>query len=130
VKFLLDTSAALSLVIKPESLSDPTRSALMDAGNEVYVSVLSLGELASAVDQGRLSLDRHWRSWFRFFTELNGWNVLPITIEVVEEAYSLPEPVHRDPVDRMIIAQARLANMTIVTADPLILDYPHARSVS
>ena len=51
--------------------------------------------------------------------------MLPITQEIMEEAYSLQQPIHRDPADRLLIASSRVHRMTLVTTDPLILDYPH-----
>ena len=54
---------------------------------------------------------------------------MPISLEIIEEAYSLPDPIHRDPADRLIIATARLENLTIITTDRLILDYPHVKSL-
>jgi PIN domain nuclease of toxin-antitoxin system len=42
----------------------------------------------------------------------------------------LPDPIHRDPADRIIIATARLEDLTIITTDRLILDYPHVKSLS
>jgi PIN domain nuclease of toxin-antitoxin system len=67
--------------------------------------------------------------WFREQAEKNGWNVLPISLEVAEESYSLPEPIHADPADRIIIATARVEGLTIITTDRLILDYPHVKSL-
>ena len=57
-------------------------------------------EIACAAERGRIEIDRHGRLWFRHYVELNGWTVLPIELESVEEAYALPAPFHRDPADR------------------------------
>ena len=59
--------------------------------------------------------------------ENNGCNLLPLTIEIMEEAYSLPDSVHRDPVDRILIATSRTAGMTVVTTDRLILGHMTAK---
>ncbi len=97
---------------------------------DVFVSVLSAGELACLQQKKRIDLEDHWKPWFRKRVESNGWNLLPITLEIMEEAYSLPDPIHRDPVDRLLIAAARLERMTLVTTDRLILEYPHVRSIA
>ena len=55
---------------------------------------------------------------------------LPVTGEIVEEAWSLPEPIHRDPADRMIIASSRIQRMPLVTTDQLTLAYPHVEARS
>lgn len=57
--------------------------------------------------------------------ELNSWRVADIDLQVLEEAYSLPGEFHRDPVDRIVTATARLRGLTVLTADRKILDYPH-----
>ncbi|MBN1961464.1 MAG: PIN domain-containing protein [Deltaproteobacteria bacterium] len=63
--------------------------------------------------------------WFRFFIELNGWEVLPIDLEIIEEAYSLPGQFHADPADRIIVATARQKKLIVVTGDKKIIEYPH-----
>ena len=94
------------------------------------MSVVSTAEIACLQKKNRIELDEHWKPWFRRQIEDNGWNVLPVTLEIIEEAFSLPDPIHRDPVDRLLIASARLERMTIVTTDRLILGYPHAQSLA
>jgi PIN domain nuclease of toxin-antitoxin system len=74
-------------------------------------------------------IDRHWKLWFRYHVDLNGWEGVPIDLEIVEEAYSLPEPFHSDPVDRLLVATARLGDFRLVTGDEKILAYPHVRTI-
>ena len=97
--------------------------------SDIRVSVISLAELACAVERRRVMIDMHWKKWFRFYTELNGWQVENISLEIVEEAYSLPDVFHSDPADRIITATARLSDCTIITADKKILEYPHVNSM-
>ena len=61
--------------------------------------------------------------------DLNGWGSYNINLKIIEEAYSIPEPFHRDPVDRIIVATARLNSCHIITADQKILDYPHVDTI-
>ncbi len=93
------------------------------------MSVISCAEIACAVERRRIELDRHWKNWFRTYTELNGWQIVPIDLEVMEEAYSLPEYSDRDPADRIIVATARKLHLQMVTADPRMLDYAHVETV-
>ena len=109
-------------------MSKVARDLLVDPENVVFASVVTAGELACLAERKRVSFPRHWKAWFRDAVERNGWNLLPLTIEIMEEAYSLPEPIHRDPVDRVLIATSRVEGMTLITTDRLILEYPHARS--
>ena len=73
-------------------------------------------------------MNQHWKTWFRHYISLNQWQIEDISLNVIEEAYSLPGPFHADPADRMIIATARLKNYTILTADKKIIEYPHVNS--
>jgi len=129
MEVLLDTCAIIWSVAAPERLSAAARGTLTSNAVEVWVSPISCAEIACGSDCGRISLDRHWRIWFRHFVELNGWQVANIDLPVVEEAYSLPEPFHRDPADRIIVATARRLNCPVITADAKILDYPHVETV-
>ena len=112
-------------VSAPELLTPQARSALTERNNSVLVSAISCAELACAVERGRIAIDRHWKVWFRHFVEANQWQVASIDLPVVEEAYSLPPPVHQDPADRIIIATARIHRAHVVTGDRKILEYPH-----
>ncbi len=125
MKVLLDTCAMVWAVAEPELLSERARGALSASIAEVCVSAMSCAELACAVERGRLRLDRHWKTWFRDFVRANEWQVLAVELAIVEEAYSLPEPFHRDPVDRLLVATARTLRCPLVTSDARILAYPH-----
>lgn len=129
MKVVLDTCAVIWSVSEPERLPSSAQKILVREDTEVYVSPISCAELACAVARRTVQLDRHWRSWFRSYREMNGWNVADIDLLTIEEAYSLPEPFHRDPADRIIVATARLLNCPIITADAKILDYPHVETV-
>ncbi len=90
---------------------------------------MSCAEIAWAVERKRIVLDRHWKLWFRHYVDQSGWECLPIDLDIVEEAYSLPDPFHADPVDRLIVATARIHGLHVITADPKILSYPHVRTL-
>ena len=126
---VLDTCAIVWAVSDPEQLSPRAASLLEAHDTEVCVSAISCAEIACAAERGSLVIDRHWRLWFRHYVELNGWTVLSVELESVEEAYALPGPFHRDPADRIIVAEARLRSAPVVTADARILDYPHVKTV-
>ncbi len=129
VKLILDTCALLWSVLSPDRLTPGAKSALTDTDAEVIISPISCAEIVCGVARGRISLDRHWRPWFRHFLDVNGWGVADIGLETIEEAYSLPEFPHNDPADRIIVATARIAGGAVVTADQRILSYPHVKTV-
>lgn len=126
---VLDTCAIVWAVSDPRQIPNRAAHILRAEDTEVQVSAISCAEIACASARGRIEIDRHWRHWFRHYIELNGWNVLPVDLEVIEEAYALPEPFHRDPADRIIVASARLRGAPIITADARILGYPHVKTV-
>ena len=126
---VLDTCAVIWAISDPAQLPDQATRLLEAEETEVFVSAISCAEIACAVERGRIEIDRHWRLWFRHYVELNGWTVLPIELESVEEAYALPAPFHRDPADRIIVAEARRLSAAVVTADARILNYPHVKTV-
>lgn len=130
MSLLLDTCAILWLAGSADRLSSKAQQRVVDPGQTVFVSAISGGELACLSAKGRIALPEHWRRWFRQAIDENGWKVLPIELEVIEEAYSLPDQFHADPADRILVATARLNRFTLLTTDQRILDYPHVRSLS
>lgn len=129
MKVMLDTCAIIWAISDPEQLTRSARQALLKKSTEVFVSPISCAEVACLVERKRIILDRHWKIWFRHFVDLNGWQVIPIDLPVIEESYSLPQEFHRDPADRIIVASARLFHCEVITADHKIIDYPHVKTL-
>ena len=129
--YLLDTCAILFVAEKTSDLSPATLARIDSAPpGEVFVSAMSVAELACLQERGRVALKLHWRSWWDTLLGRTGWLCLPMTAEVMAEAYSLPSPIHRDPADRVLIATARLEKLILVTTDSKILAYPHVTTLS
>jgi PIN domain nuclease of toxin-antitoxin system len=97
--------------------------------SEIHVSAISVAEIACAVERGRIVIEGHWKKWFRHYINLNQWQVDGVDLDIMEEAYSLPETFHADPADRIITATSRLKNDTPITGDHKILSYPHVNAV-
>jgi PIN domain nuclease of toxin-antitoxin system len=129
MKVLLDTCAIIWAVAVPDELSAKARSALEDPETEAFYCPMSCAEIAWAVARKRVLLDRHWKLWFRHYVEMSGWECLPINLDIVEEAYSLPEPFHADPVDRLLAATARVHDLHLITGDEKLILYPHVRTI-
>jgi PIN domain nuclease of toxin-antitoxin system len=129
MKLLLDTCCIIWAVSDPSAISKNATTLLTADDSEICVSAISVTELACAVERGRVVIDRHWKRWFRHYIELNSWQVENVNLDIMEEAYSLPDDFHADPADRIITATARLNHCTILTADKKILDYPHVNSI-
>mgnify|MGYP000619164449 CR=1 FL=1 len=126
-KLLLDTCAILFLSVDDARVTADVRRVFTEC-EEVYVSAITVAELACLSRRGRIDLGMHWKPWFRNAVKLNQWQVLPVTWEVMEEAYSLPDTFHADPVDRIFVATSRIHKIPLLTPDRKILAYPHVEA--
>ena len=128
MKLLLDTCCIIWAISQPAAISQTAKTLLSAEDSEIHASLISVAEIACAVERGRIVIDRHWKKWFRHYVSLNDWQVDSIDLEIMEEAYSLPDTFHADPADRIITATSRIKNFTILTADQKILSYPHVNA--
>ena len=117
---LLDTSTLLWALESPERLS-PRARRLVDAGENV-VSVASYWEVVIKTQKGLLTI-ADLATWWRRATELMAARVLPIRASHVTALAALPM-LHKDPFDRILIAQAIAEGLDVVTKDKPISDYP------
>jgi PIN domain nuclease of toxin-antitoxin system len=113
LRLLLDSNAFLWAYARPEELSTASRRAIADTANDRWVSIASLWEIAIKLSIGKLSLPND--SLAAAITHL-AVTVMPISVLHVGRAQALPFH-HRDPFDRMMIAQAMEEGLTIVTRD-------------
>jgi PIN domain nuclease of toxin-antitoxin system len=130
MNILLDTCAVIWCVSEPKHLSPAARRIITAPDTRICVSAISCAEIACLAEAGRVVITPHWRTWFNRAVADNGWSVLDVDLETVQEAFSLPGSFHRDPADRFIVASARLRHMPIITGDRRILDYPHVESMA
>jgi PIN domain nuclease of toxin-antitoxin system len=93
------------------------------------VCAISTLEIARLIAVKTIELQGPLSAWIeRSLSEL-GARSLPVTHEIAGEAYALPAPFHKDPVDRILVAAARLHHLSLLTADERILRYAGVRSV-
>jgi PIN domain nuclease of toxin-antitoxin system len=116
MRLLIDTHALLWFCEGSPILSPKARAAMEDASNELFVSHASAWETAIKVSIGKLKLQTDYRVIFPGVLEANGFVFLPPAVEHYENVIALPRH-HSDPFDRLIIAQARVEGLTIVTRD-------------
>lgn len=95
----------------------------------IGVSVISCWEIAKLVEYGRLELPCPLEEWFEQALSYPGIHLLPLTPEIAIESTRLPGEFHRDPVDQIIVATARVYNCPLVTSDERILNYPHVTTI-
>jgi len=126
MKLLLDTHTFLWFIIGSPNLSAAARSLIEDAANEKFVSVASLWEIAIKLSIGKLSSSASFDVVIPQQLSLNGFEVLNIEIEHTAVVATLPFH-HRDPFDRLLIAQAAVEKMSVVSIDTVFDAYAVTR---
>jgi PIN domain nuclease of toxin-antitoxin system len=122
VKLLLDTHLLLWAAGEPRRLSKQTRTLIDDPKNELLFSAASLWEVAIKRGLGRDDFKVDARLLRRGLLD-NGYSELPIISDHVVATDSLPL-LHKDPFDRMLVAQATVEGITLLTVDSLVSQYP------
>ena len=121
--YLLDTSIALLGLASPERIRLKVRRAI--EGGPVYVSVISYWEVVLKSIKGKLDVGDPRAWWPEALDKLTA-TPLPLRPGHIAEVYNL-EPIHQDPFDRVLIAQAKVEGLTLVTTDSDIPKYASAR---
>ena len=119
MRLLLDTHVFLWAAGPEARLSQRAGALIADSGNMVHVSIATLWEIAIKVSARKLRFDP---SRFATMVQSLNFQVLSIDVPHCVEAANLPLH-HRDPFDRMMVAQARVEGLTLVTADRTLARY-------
>ena len=122
MKLLLDTHTLLWFIAGSASLSAYTRSLIEDVSNEKFVSIVSIWETAIKVSIGKMSLSAPFDVLFPRQLQINGFDLLPVKIEHTSVITTLPFH-HRDPFDRLLIAQAIDEKLALVSIDDVFDAY-------
>ncbi len=122
MKLLLDTHTFLWLVEGSPSLSVGAKTALTDPANELFLSVASVWESAIKTSNKKLSLSDPLDAFVAKWTTIYQLNLLPIHVPHALAVVGLPDH-HKDPFDRILIAQALVEGMTLVSGDSKIVPY-------
>ena len=122
MKALLDTHAFLWMVTDDERLSRRARKVIADGNNELFLSAAGAWELVLKAQAGKLELDGGAAVFLREELPRNAISLLPIGLPHVLRLAELP-PLHRDPFDRLLIAQAQVEGLPVLTADRAIKKY-------
>lgn len=116
MNLLLDTHTLLWMFAAPDRLGEQAAEAVVDAQNALCVSAGSLWEIAIKIDIGKLDLGRDWsRRLDRRMTQ-SSVTVLPVGLNHCERVSKLPHH-HRDPFDRLIVAQSLVEKLPVVSRD-------------
>ena len=122
MKLLLDTHLLLWVAGLPDRLSADALALIDAPENELFFSVASLWEIVIKRGLGRDDFRVDARVLRRGLLD-NGYSELPIGSEHAVAIDNLP-PIHKDPFDRMLVAQAMVEGITLLTSDPLVAQYP------
>jgi len=122
MKLLLDTHLLLWAAGQPERLSKEARKLLRSPENELFFSAASLWEVVIKRGLGRDDFKADPRILRRGLLD-NGYSELPISSEHAVAIESLP-PIHKDPFDRILVAQAQVEGITLLTSDSRVAQYP------
>ncbi len=120
---LLDTHSLLWFIAGDDKLNKPTRQLIANLNNRTKISVVSLWEMTIKIGTGKLTLARPFEELFPKQLILNEIEILPIKLEHISVLAQLPL-YHRDPFDRMIIAQTIAENLQVISKDKIFQKYP------
>jgi PIN domain nuclease of toxin-antitoxin system len=116
VRLLLDTHTVVWSIDDLTRLSAAALATINDPANELCLSAATIWELSIKVGQGRLTLSLPYRQWMdKAIADLK-LTILPVTVEYADRQSTLP-PHHKDPFDRLMIAQALVDGIPIVSVD-------------
>ena len=122
----LDTHTFLWFISVDPALSERARNCIEDDANALMFSAASVWEIAIKVSLGKLTFDAPYTSLLRDRLETNGIELMNLIIEHCDAVMTLPFH-HRDPFDRLLIAQALVEDLSVVSADRAFDSYPVVR---
>ena len=93
------------------------------------IASISIWEFAMMVTKGRINVKIDPKRWLNNAIDNSGLRVIELTPEIAMESCNLPGSFHKDPADRIIVATARTHNLTLLTKDRKIIEYPHVQAV-
>jgi PIN domain nuclease of toxin-antitoxin system len=123
MKLLFDTHAFIWWDSEPAKLSPRVLSLCQDRTNELLLSVASAWEMQIKFQLGKLEFNTPLGDLIARQQEINGVRLLPVALEHVLALQNLPTH-HRDPFDRVLVAQANTENAVLISNDPMIARYP------
>ncbi len=122
MRLLIDTHILIWAMDDPTKLSMAATTALSDPANDLLLSAATIWELAIKIGQGKWKLSLPYRQWMDQAVADLDLTILPVTIEYAQKQISLPNH-HKDPFDRLIIAQGLVEGVHVACADPVFDHY-------
>jgi PIN domain nuclease of toxin-antitoxin system len=126
MKFLLDTQAFLWFVLNDRALSQVARNLIVDPLNDILLSPASYWEIAIKVSLGKYQIPGNFETWMEHQLQVNELEILPIKVAHVARIVTLPFH-HKDPFDRLLVAQALTEEIPIISVDAMLDNYTVTR---
>jgi PIN domain nuclease of toxin-antitoxin system len=126
VRYLLDTGMWLMSALRAQVLPTDIRKIIGDPEETLGLSIFSLWEAAKKHQQGKLALPMDLPAWLKAALP-SQVQLLPLSAEIIVESTRLPEFPVNDPADQLIVATARVHQLTLLTTDTKLNGYRHAR---
>ncbi len=122
---LLDTHVWIWMLAGDQRLSpkSATRIEAAQQNQGLYLSDISLWEVSMLASKGRITLDQPTLQWLKHALKISNVQLIRLLPEIVVESTELPDHFHGDPADRLLIATARILELTLATHDEKILAY-------
>ncbi|MGL5033260.1 MAG: type II toxin-antitoxin system VapC family toxin [Microcystaceae cyanobacterium] len=122
MKYLMDTHTLLWYTLSDSSLNRTARELIIDRNNEILISPASYWEIAIKISIGKLQLHQSYRNFMEVCLHQYGFEILAISPEHTETVIALPFH-HKDPFDRLMIAQAIVERIPLISADTIFDRY-------
>ncbi len=131
MRTLLDTHAWIWWVTEDRRLSARAKAAIRTGQRQhtLWLSLISIWEVAKKIEKGQLGLDRPLDEWLDVATTMPGLQLGELTRPILVESCRLPPPFPGDPADQLIVATARAGDAVVVTKDRRMRNYGHVRTV-
>ncbi len=126
MNILLDTHVLIWLAMEPQKLSQQAKTILSNPNNTLFLSLVSIWEMQIKIQIGKLTLNLSLREVIESQQQVNGLQILPIELAHIFALEVLPNH-HRDPFHRLLLAQALVAQIPILSIDAIFDHYPVPR---
>jgi PIN domain nuclease of toxin-antitoxin system len=122
MKLLIDTHIFIWWTFEPSKINDKLLNILLDSNNSLYLSIISILEMQLKIQINKLKINENLESLIDKQIKINDLNVLSLKPKHIFELSNLPM-FHKDPFDRLLIAQSRIEDLTLLSSDNIFSNY-------